>query len=164
MSKSSRKLWKSIYTLSYDLMKFHTREVAKFQYQFICTSTLSSPKLTLDAVLPSDLQETPVYTVFLRQRRMTRHRGGCARAALHRLQRAVPMARQVSVHVTTVSSFPRPLSLYICFREPSHVQNSCSKWSLWVLKWHRDQGKDHMCSNVQAAAATFSNLDWKTKR
>lgn len=80
------------------------------------------------------------------------------------LQRAVPMARQVSVHVTTVSSFPRPLSLYICFHEPSHVQNSCSKWSLWVLKWHRDQGKDHMRSNVQAAAATFSNLDWKTKR
>lgn len=58
MSKSSRKLWKSIYTLSYDLMKLHTWEVAKFQYQFICTSTFSSPKLTLDTVLPSDLQRS----------------------------------------------------------------------------------------------------------
>lgn len=60
--------------------------------------------------------------------------------------------------------FPRPLSSYICLHEPRHVQNSCSKWSLWVLKWYRDQGKDHVRSNVQAAAATFSNLDWKTKR
>lgn len=34
---------------------------------------------------------------------------------------------------------------------------------LWILKWHKDQEKAHMCPSVQAAAATISNLDWKTK-
>lgn len=50
MSKSSRKLWKAYIHFPYDLMKLHTWEAAKFQYQFICTSTLSSPKLTLGTV------------------------------------------------------------------------------------------------------------------
>lgn len=50
MSKSSRKLWKAYIHFPYDLTKRHTWEVAMFQYQFICTPTLSSPKLTLDTV------------------------------------------------------------------------------------------------------------------
>lgn len=162
MSESSRKLWKAYIHFPYDLTKRHTWEVAKFQYQFICTSTLSSPKLTLDTV-PLWSPKTPC----------TRHVPlvtvddlalgcKCTHAILQRSAKSSADV-QVSADVINVFSLDRPLSSYICLHEPSHVQNSCSKWSLWVLKWHRDQGKDHVRSNVQAAA-TFSNLDWKTKR
>lgn len=36
----------------------------------------------------------------------------------------------------------------------------CEFWNDTEIKGK----KDHVRSNVQAAAATFSNLDWKTKR
>ena len=43
MSKNSRKLWKAYIHFPYDLMKAsHFWEVAKFQYQFIRVSTLST--------------------------------------------------------------------------------------------------------------------------
>jgi hypothetical protein len=55
-------------------MKLHTWQVAKLQYQFICTPTLSSPKLTLDTVLQQSLYAPSSFG----------RDGGYARAILHR--------------------------------------------------------------------------------
>lgn len=164
MSKSSRKLWESTHTLSYDLMKLHTWEVAKFQYQFICTSTLSSPKLAPDTVLPSDLQQS-------RRPPSSWGRLGWSRAGVGLLCHTAQTCRGqcrwmggVSDAIAAVSSLDYSDCIFAfvnpaMFRTP--VANGvCEFWNDTEIKGK----KDHVRSNVQAAAATFSNLDWKTKR
>lgn len=164
MSKSSRKLWESTHTLSYDLMKLHTWEVAKFQYQFICTSTLSSPKLALDTVLPS----SPRPSLHPPSSRGRAGRSGAGVGLLcHTAQTCREQGRwtgRVSAAVAAVSSLDHSHCIFAfvnpaMFRTP--VANGVREfWTDTEIKGK----KDHVRSNVQAAAATFSNLDWKTKR
>lgn len=155
MSKSSRKLWKAYIHFPYDLMKLHTWEVAKFQYQFICMSTLCSPKLTLDTV-PLWSPKISVHAMFLRRQWMIWFwDAGCTHAIL---QRSAKSSDDVQVSadgafIIHLPSWTQPRSELL--EQMESVSSEMTQRS----------GKGHVRSNVQAAAAaTLSNLDWKTKR
>lgn len=154
MSQSSRKLWKSIYTLSYDLMKLHTWQVAKLQYQFIDTPQ-SSHWIQFSLLISNNpcMHHLP-----------SAEMGGYTCAILHRLaERSANRQAGVSDVITVFSldhahctfAFVNPAM----FRTPV-ANGDCEFWNDTEIKGK----KDHVHSNVQAAAAMVSSLDWKTKR
>lgn len=124
MSESSRKLWQAYIHFPYDFMTLHVREAANFQYQFICTSTLSSPKITLDTVLLwSKKKKKSLCT--------PRSFGDNGWSGSGMPGTPVPHCRDLQRGgvMSCVSwghqrFFPRPRS---CLRELGHVQNSCSR-------------------------------------
>lgn len=166
MSKSSTKLWKAYIHFPYDLMKLHTFEkLLSFSINLFARQLYPPQKLT------SRIQ-FPWFPIKLCMHDLPSAKAGVQSDArmpgVHMPHCARIFPKEECRHPGMLGAIrASPLHHshpYVCLHKPSHAQNSYSKRSLWILKWHKDQGKAHVRSSVQAAAATFSNLDWKTKR
>lgn len=123
---------------------------------------LYSPQSSHWIQFPSDLQQISVNAIFLRRRWMIwQWEARCTHVVLHRSAKS---SAEVQVLADVINAFSLDHSHHtFAFMSPGMFRTPVAN-GVWVLKWYRDQGKDHVRSNVQAAAATFSNLDWKTKR
>lgn len=166
MSESPTKLWKAYIHFPYDLMKLHTFEkLLSFSINLFARQLYPPQKLTSRIQFPwfpiklcmHDLPSAKAGVQSVQ---------GCQVCTRHTALRSSPK-RNANTRVRLGALGASPLTHshpYVCLHKPSHAQNSYSKRGLWILKWHKDQEKAHVRSSVQAAAATFSNLDWKTKR